>query len=126
MTSNPTESPQLRIVAWVDLLTLGLMSLAAPWLAAYLHSAWVYQRGFRIYNAEVGGKYFLNQGYGYGSMEPGIGGLIDWVEGCGILSLIIFLGILWLKHRTRSRWVVWGCFVALWTFLLFQNEVAVK
>jgi hypothetical protein len=71
-----------------------------------MHSAWAFQRGFGIYNAEIGGEYFLNQGYGYGSMEPGLGDLIAWVESCATLGVVTFLGILWLRNRTRSRWIV--------------------
>jgi hypothetical protein len=116
----------LRIWTWLDFVTLGLMSLAAPWVAAYLHSAWVYHRGFRIYNAEIGGEYFFNYGYGYGSLEPNLRDLIVWIGGCGIPGIITFLGLLWLRRRPLTCWIVWCFFVGLWTFLLFQAEVAIK
>jgi len=115
-----------QIELWLDLVVIGLMSLASPWIAAYLHSAWVYHRGFAFYNAEVGGKYFLNQGYGYGSLYPNSGDLIAWVGGCGVPGILTFLGLLWLRRRPLTCWLVWCLFIVLWTCLLFKIEVRIK
>ena len=51
-------------VAWSDLLSVGLMSLAAPWIAAYMHSSFVFRRGIRLYNAEAGGAFLGDSGFG--------------------------------------------------------------
>ncbi len=96
---------QKRLPAWSDWLTLALMSLAAPWVAGYIHSVFVFQRGIRLYNAEVGGIYF-------GSMpqpQPSLWSVFLWIGGCGLPAAITFALLLPFRKRVVYRWLVWFC-----------------
>ena len=95
-----------------------LFALFAPILADCIHSYSVLHRGRRLYNAEL---YVLF--VGGGDFE---GGWIGVVVMTLIQALLTFL-VLWIvaKHPVRSL-VVWICCVAVWTYLAFIGEVAVK
>jgi hypothetical protein len=102
------------------------MSLAAPLIAACIHSLCVFEHGIRLYNAEIGGIYF------HGSMPPypqpslSFGEYILAVIGaCGIPAIPTFLVLLPFRKRALYRWLIWTGFVVLWTWVLFQMEVAI-
>ena len=105
-----------------DWLGLVLMSLSAPWIAAFIHSACVFRRGIRLYNAEVGGIFFN------GSMppypQPGLGSVLLWISGCAVPAALTFLFLVFLRRRAAYRWLAWVCFVALWTWACFKTEIA--
>jgi hypothetical protein len=105
-------------VSGPDLLTLGLMSLAAPWIAAYIHSACVFHRGIRLYNAEIGGTFFRD------STQSGWGTILMWVGLCAIPAMPTLLLLLALRKRVALRWLAWFCCIALWTWMCFKMEVA--
>ena len=95
-----------------------LFAVLAPMLADCIHSYVVLRRGIRLYNAEL---YVLFAGGG--DFE---GGRIGLVLITLFQALLTFL-VLWVvaKHPVRSV-VVWICCVALWTYLAFIGEVALK
>ena len=117
----------MRLPEWTDWFTLVLMSFSSPLIAAYIHSVCVFQRGFRLYNAEIGGKYFLGVN---GSMPPyqlpsfGLGDILALISGCAIPGILTFLIILSFRQRALYRWIVWTGFIVIWTWTLFQMEVS--
>ena len=107
---------------WGEWFGLGLMAMAAPLVAAEIHSLWVFHQDFRLYNAEIGGSYFLNMG---GKVDW-TRGVCLWVMGCGMPGFLMFCGLMPLRRSAWYRWLVWlGC-VGLWTNVLFQMEFAIK
>jgi hypothetical protein len=117
---------RVRLRAWADWFALALISFAAPLIAAYIHSLYVFERGFRLYNAEIGGIYF------HGSMPPyppPVLSLVDYIlaliGACGIPAIPTFLVLLAFRKRALYYWLVWAGFIALWTWLLFQMEIAI-
>lgn len=111
-------------VAWSDLVGVAVMSVTAPWIAAYIHSACVFHRGFRLYNAEVGGTYF------HGSMppypQPSLGWvLLSWIGGCGVPAILTFLLLLPFRKRVVFRWLLWVWCIAIWTWVCFKVEYAI-
>jgi hypothetical protein len=119
---------QLRLPAWADWIALALMSIAAPLIATYIHSAWVFHSDYRLYNAEIGGIFFRGVS---GSMPPfqepsiGLRDILTLISGCGIPAILTFLALLPFRRRTLYRWIIWTGFIALWTWLLFQMEIAI-
>lgn len=109
-------------VSTSDIFGVALMSIAAPWVAAYVHSAWVFHKGFRLYNAELGGAYF----HGRPPPEPGIGTILLWFFWCAIPAMPTCLVLLPFRRRALYRWLVWCCCVAVWTVMCFLSEVAIK
>jgi hypothetical protein len=100
------------------------MSLAAPWIAACIHSACVFHSGIRFYNAEIGGSYF--HGYVSSFEQPSFWKALTWIGACGTPGLITFLILLPFRKHTLLRWTLWICCIILWTGVLFQMEVAFK
>ncbi len=107
-------------VAWPDLLSLGLMSMAAPWIAAYIHSEYVFRRGIRLYNAEVGGIFFR------GSTQSSAGTVLMWIALCAVPALPTLLLLLAFRKRGVYRWLAWICAIALWTWVCFKMEIAYR
>jgi hypothetical protein len=102
------------------------MSLAAPLIAVWIHSVCVFERGIRFYNAEIGGIYF------HGSMPPYpqpnislFGYVLALVGACGIPAIPTFLVLLVFRKRAFYRWLTWAGFIILWTWVLFQMEIAI-
>ena len=110
------QSPQTQYPTWMGLITLGLMSLVAPLIAAFVHSAWVFHSGNRFYNAEI---WRLSQ-------QPDLWSIFTWIGGFGPLGAITFLVLLPFRKRMLLRWVLWICCIILCTDLLFKAEVALK
>lgn len=110
---------RVRLPAWADWFALILMSIAAPVIAACIHSIWVFHRGFRLYNAEIGGAYF-HQNIG----QTGLLGILFFIGFCGIPAIPTFLILLPFRRRTFYRWIVWSAFIFLWTWLFFKMEIA--
>jgi hypothetical protein len=98
------------------------MALAAPWIAAYIHSAFVFHEGFRLYNAEIGGIYF--HGNYLMTRQLSLSSILTWVGGCGLPATLTFLALLPCRSSLVFRWIVWAGFIALWTFACFQLEIA--
>src|SRR5690349_10857817 len=103
-------------VNWSDLLGIGLMSLAAPWIAAYIHSASVFRRGNRLYNAEVGGIYFHG--------DPSLGSFLLWILGLGVPAALTLLLLLPFRRRAVFRWSLWIGSILFWTWAFFKTEFA--
>jgi len=118
------QALRMRLSFWWGLFTLVLMSFAAPWLAAYIHSECVFRKGFRMYNAEVGGVYFRGGGAGFGG--PSLWDIFTWIGACSVPGLLTLLVLLPLRKRALYRWSVWGCAIALWTWVLFKSEIALR
>jgi len=95
------------------------MSLAAPVIAACIHSIWVFHSGFRLYNAEFGGAHFHDN-----NGPTGLFGIIFSIGFCAILAIPTLLILLPFRRRTFYRWLVWSAFVVLWTWLFFKMEIA--
>jgi hypothetical protein len=104
---------------WADWFALALMSLAAPAIAACIHSICVFHRGFRLYNAEIGGAYFHGS-----SGQPGLQSILTFIVACGVPAIPTFLILLPFRRRAFYRWIVWSLFIVLWTWLFFKSEIA--
>jgi hypothetical protein len=101
---------RFRLPAWADWFALVFMALAAPLIAALIHSSCVFQSGIRFYNAEIGGL--------------DVRSILTLVGGCGIPAIPTFFGLLPFRQRAMLRWLVWIAFIFLWTWLLFKMEIA--
>jgi hypothetical protein len=109
----------------LELFGLGLMSIAAFWVAACVHSIGVWHRGYRFYNAELGGSYFYYLTYDH-SQAGYFGSILTFLGACGVLGLpLTFLILLPFRRRVLYRWVMWVCCTALLTYLRFKTEVAI-
>ncbi len=106
-------------IAWPEVLSLGLMSIAAPWIAAYIHSACVFHRGIRLYNAEVGGRFFRD-----GAAQSGLAAILMWIAACAVPAMPTLLVLLAFRKRAVYRWLAWFCCTALWTWVCFKTEIA--
>jgi hypothetical protein len=114
---------RVRLPAWADWFALALMSLGAPLIAASIHSLCVFQRGFRVYNAEIGGAYF------HGSRaveEPGLLTVLVFLGAYGVAAIPTFLVLLPFRKRAMYRWLVWAGSIVLWTWFFFKTEFAIR
>ena len=112
----------VRFPGWAEWFGLVLMAFAAPVIAAFIHSFCVYERGFGLYNAEIGGSYF----HGTGAVEPwSIRRIFELLMLLGIAAIPTFLTLLPFRKRTLHLRIVWVGFVALWTGALFQTEIVI-
>jgi hypothetical protein len=112
---------RVRLPAWADWFALVLMSLAAPAIAACIHSICVFHRGWRFYNAEIGGAYFLGS-----SDHPGLVSIFSFIAACAVPAIPTFLVLLPFRRRAFYRWIVWSAFIVLWTWLFFKSEFAIS
>lgn len=117
MRLNFYQPFRVRLPAWADWFALAFMSLAAPVAAACIHSVCVFHRGFRLFNAEIGGPYFHEGGPNW---QPGILTFLHLSAACCIPAFLTFLGLLQFRGRVVHRWVVWLLFIILWTWLDFK------
>jgi hypothetical protein len=106
------QSSQVRSQSWLDFITLALMSLTAPWIAAYIHSALVVggYSGHTFRDAEIW------------SVSPDLWSILSWIGACGAPGAITFLVLLPFRKRALFRWLVWLGFIALWTFMFIAHE----
>jgi hypothetical protein len=119
---NFCELFRVRLPAWADWFALLAMALAAPMVAMYFHSFWVFFTDFRLYNAEIGGVYFIP---GSGGVGPRVSwSIYHFVVLCDVLAIPTFLVLLPFRRLTLERWIVWAGFIALWVFLAFQAQIA--
>jgi len=100
--------------AWLDLIVLLLMSLAAPWIAALVHSACVFSSGIRFYNAEL---WRLLDARTFSDV-------FAWIGGFSMPGLITFLILLPFRKDRMLSWILWTCCALLWLGVLFEMEVA--
>jgi hypothetical protein len=115
------EPFKLRFPAWADWFALAFMALAAPVIAAFIHSWCIYHGGYRLYNAEIGGAFF----HGREAVDnPGVGMIIAMIGACGVPAIPTFLVLLAFRRWTFLRWLVWCGFIVLWTWLYFKMEFA--
>lgn len=120
------QALQRQLPTWTDWFALALMSLAAPWMAAYVHSALVFERGTRLYNAEVGGIYCHgNSGSGL-SWKPTFLYILFWIWGRCIPAIPTFVFLLLGRRHVVYRWPIWVCCIWFWTWFAFKMEVALK
>jgi len=105
------QPSQGRSQSWLDFVTLGLMSIAAPGIAAFIHSLWVFHTGIRFYNAQVWGL-------------DGFWSVVSWIGACGVPAIPTFLVLLPFRRRALYRWLVWVGFIILWTWFFFATEFA--
>ena len=115
------ESFRVRLPAWSDWFSLAFISVAAPAAAACIHSVFVFHRGFRLYNAEIGGPYFSPGGPNW---QPGALTILHFSAACCIPTFLSFLVLLPFRKRTLYRWLVWLLLICLWTWLNFKMEYA--
>jgi hypothetical protein len=112
---------RVPLPAWADWLALALMAIAAPAIAGFIHSFYVLQSGYRLYNAEIGGAYF----HGNPAVEPpGLLSVLTFIGACGVPAILTFLVLLPFRRRAFYRWIVWAAFTVLWTWLCFKSEIA--
>jgi len=114
---------QVRLPAWADWFALTGMALTAPAIAQCIHSVCVFLRGYRPYNAEIGGAFFH---HGSGIDDQSGTAILRFLGGCGLAAIPTLLALLPFRRQTRYRWLVWTGFIAIWTWALFSLEVAVK
>jgi len=101
-----------------------LMSLAAPVIAACIHSLWVFHSGTGCYNAEIGGTYF--HGAYKPVDEPSLLGILAAIGACGVPAVPTFLVLLaFQKQRLYCR-IIWVLFIVLWLLIFFNRENAIK
>lgn len=117
------ESFNRPLPSWADWTTLALMSFAAPVVAGSIHSLCVFQRDFRLYNAEVGGDFFWNGGVGKESLV-----LVFFVFICrsSVPALLTFAVLLPFRKRPQLCRGAWIVIVALRTWFLFSAEIATR
>jgi hypothetical protein len=108
-----TQPFRFKLPAWADWFALGLMAIAAPLIAALVHSTCVFQSGIRFYNAQIWGL-------------DGFRSILAFIGGCGIPAIPTFLVLLRFRHQALARWLVWMAFIILWTWLLFKMEYAIQ
>lgn len=99
------------------------MALAAPMIAAFIHSYCVYERGFRLYNAEIGGEYFHPNGT---VVATGILAIVRLIGISVIPAIPTFLVLLPFRRQVLGRWIVWAGSIVIWTVVLFHSEIAFK
>jgi hypothetical protein len=97
------------------------MAIAAPAIAACIHSLCVFHSGFRLYNAEIGGVYFHDYGAAW---QPGLLSILSFIGACGVPAIPTFLVLLPFRRRTLYRWIVWTLFIVLWMWMFFKMEFA--
>lgn len=117
--NHPTRLPR-----WIDWLGLVLLAFAAPAIASLIHSIYVYQRGYRFYNAEAGGDYFLEmlRGGEASSFLP----VLIWLADCCVYAIPAFVVLLLFRKRPVYFWAVWGICIGLLTWLFFDTEFAIQ
>jgi hypothetical protein len=108
--------PKTRFSSWIDLTTLGLMSLVSPWAAAIIHSTYVFSTGIRFYNAELWRL----------ADHHAVLDVLVWLGWFGIPSIITFLILLPFRNYRQLQWILWGCSVLIWLGLFFQMETAIR
>jgi hypothetical protein len=96
------------------LFALGFLSIAAPVISAFIHSACVFHSGIRFYNAEL---WRLSE-------HPSLLDIITWIGGFSVLAIVTFLALLPFRRRALYCWIVWAFFIVLWTWFLFKMEIA--
>ncbi len=112
----------MRIPARGEWLGLVLMSFSASLIAACIHSLYVFDRGSRLYNAELGG-FFFNDGMS-GYTVPNLRGLLLWSSRGAVAAVLTFLVLLFFRKRAAYRWLAWISFVVFWTWVCFNTEIA--
>ena|SRR5260221_10921002 len=118
-----SESFYGPLPAWAGWVTLALMSIAAPVVAGSIHSLRVFQRGFRLYNAEVGDAYFWNGGVG---RESVIFAFLAFICRCLLPAILTFAVLLPFRKRPQICRIAWIVSIALWTWFLFSAEIATR
>lgn len=118
------ELLKVRLPAWADWFALLAMAFAAPMVAICVHSAWVFYTGFRVYNAEIGGAYFLPGSGGRGPPMSSIAHHL--VVLCLVLALPTFLVLLPFRRLALERWMLWAYFIFFWLCMAFHAEVAYR
>jgi hypothetical protein len=113
---------QTRLPSWSEWLTVIFISLAAPWIAAFVHSADVYRRGLRLYNAQIGGFYFDSMGM---ARQPDASEVVRWILVCSIPAIPTFLVLLPFRKRPMYLRAAWICLVVFWTWVYFKSEIAI-
>jgi hypothetical protein len=88
--------------------------MAAPWLAACIHSAIVFHSGIRFYNAELWRL----------ADARTLTDILAWVGIFGAPGAITFLILLPFRKSKRLQWVFWICSVLFWLEILIQMEIA--
>src|SRR6266704_3158896 len=91
-----------------DIVVLGVLSVAAPLLAALVHSECVFRRGIRLYQAEV-----LDL-----SADPFL-----WAFFAGP-ACFTFCVLLAFNRHPVLRWGAWICAVILWTLSPGESKPA--
>jgi hypothetical protein len=102
---------------WVGLV---LLSLTAPLIAACIQSVFVVFSDHWIYQAVIGGAYFLDV------EKPGASTILFILGSCGALAIPTFLILRPFRQRVLYRWLIWIGFVALWTWCYFATEICIK
>lgn len=98
-----------------------LMSISAWLIAACIHSLYVFDRGSRLYNAELGG-FFFNDGMS-GYTVPSLGGVLLWCSQGAVAVVLTFCALPFFRKQAAYRWLAWICFIALWTWVCFKAEI---
>ena len=118
-----SESFYQLLPAWADSIVVALMSVAAPVAAGCIHSLRVFQRDFRLYNAEMGGDFFWDGGLPRQSLTFAF---LDFACRCLLPALPTFAVLFPFRKRPQLCRTVWIILVALWTWLFFNAEVATR
>jgi hypothetical protein len=94
-----------------------LFALFAPVLALCIHSGILILRGFRLYNAELWVLFVKDM---FGDQRIAI------VQAKLFEALLTFLILCFVAKYPIRRWVMLLCCVALWVWLAFASDIAIK
>src|SRR5258708_1962211 len=94
----------------IEFLGLALLSVAAPLVAAMIHSECVFHRGTQLYNAKIGGAYFFHV------ENPGGETVYSLIRICVVSGILTFFALLPFRGNTLLRWLVWTTCIAIWTW----------
>lgn len=123
-----TQTSQARGSRCLDLLGLGLMSIAAFWGAACIQSVRIFLGYSQLYNAPLGNAYFFNLWYHtfktYNeAMSRSIEVLLVECAGAGVLTFLVLFPF---RRRALHRWGAWCCSVVVWLYVLHKSEIFVR
>jgi hypothetical protein len=106
---------------------VGLMAVAAPWIAACIQSLYIFYKFSLLYNAQLGGVYFGNMDcvirLSPEQIHAWIAGLIGRYA---FLSLPTFLVLLPFRRLPLYCWIIWSGSICACMILFWMAEVVLK
>lgn len=101
-----------------NFLITALMAVAAPFLAMLIHSAWVFHRGYAMYNADIGGFEVWERPHV--SMASSLLSAVAGSAAAGVPTLLLLIAF---RRKRLVDWAVWTLCVCAWTYFLWAKEI---